>query len=212
MTRISEADFNKALSVGRPPNIEQLFPNSRALLISGKYIDIAMLTKGQSICIAANGRNSFVIRGALRAAQRANSVLIVEIAKSEGGAKAYCDTNFWNMARTVDAFCNEMKITIPVAIHADHYGIKKAEDLQEAKVEIPTLFEAGMTSIALTGAAPREKLAGADRVVSGHAPIGLPIGSKTPPEIAISILAEITAERSNLRQDEPGTTRVQAVS
>lgn len=45
-----------------------------------------------------------------------------------------------------------------------------------------------------------------------HAPIGLPIGSKTPPEIAISILAEITAERSRLRQSEPGTARVQAVS
>ena len=30
-----------------------------------------------------------------------------------------------------------------------------------------------------------------------HAPIGLPIGSKTPPEIAIAILAEITAVRKN---------------
>lgn len=108
MTKVSEADFKKALAVGRPPNIQQLFPNSRALLVSSKYIDLAMLAKGRSICIAANGRNSFVIRGALRAAQRANSVLIIEIAKSEGGAKAYCDTNFWNMARTVDAFCNEM--------------------------------------------------------------------------------------------------------
>ena len=28
-----------------------------------------------------------------------------------------------------------------------------------------------------------------------HAPVGLPIGSKTPPEIAIAILAEITAVR-----------------
>jgi len=45
-----------------------------------------------------------------------------------------------------------------------------------------------------------------------HAPIGLPIGSKTPPEIAISILAEITVERSKLRQSEPAATRVQAVS
>lgn len=32
-----------------------------------------------------------------------------------------------------------------------------------------------------------------------HAPIGLPIGSKTPPEIAIAILAEITAVRKNRR-------------
>ncbi len=149
MTRFSEADFHKALSVGRPPNIQHLFPNSKALLVSGKYIDLAMLTKGQSICIAANGRNSFVIRGALRAAQRANSVLIIEIAKSEGGASAYCDTNFWNMARTVDAFCNEMKITVPVALHADHYGIKNAADIETAKIEIPSMFDAGITSIAI---------------------------------------------------------------
>ncbi len=149
MTRFSEADLHKALSVGRPPNIQQLFPNSKALLVSGKYIDLAMLTKGQSICIAANGRNSFVIRGALRAAQRANSVLIIEIAKSEGGANAYCDTNFWNMARTADAFCNEMKITVPVALHADHYGIKNPADIEAAKIEIPSMFDAGITSIAI---------------------------------------------------------------
>jgi hypothetical protein len=49
----------------------------------------------------------------------------------------------------VDDFCNELNITIPVAIHADHYGIKKQEDIDEAKIEIPTLFEAGITSIAI---------------------------------------------------------------
>jgi fructose-bisphosphate aldolase, class II len=149
MTHISEAAFKKALSIGRPPNIQQLFPNSNALLVSGKFIDLAMLAKKQSICIACNGRNSFVIRGALKAAQRANSVLIIEIAKSEGGANAYCDTNYWNMARAVDAFCNEMKITIPVAIHADHYGIKSAADIEAARVEIPSMFDAGITSIAI---------------------------------------------------------------
>lgn len=149
MSLISEADFNRALSVGRPPNIQHLFPNSRALLVSGKFIDLAMLAKGQSICIAANGRNNFVIKGALKAAQRANSVLIIEIAKSEGGASAYCDTNFWNMARKVDAYCNEMKINIPVALHADHYGIKNADDIETAKTEIPSMFDAGITSIAI---------------------------------------------------------------
>jgi len=142
-------EFLKAIEIGRPPNIKKLFPNSKALIVSGKVVDRAMLKKGKAISIAANGRNNLVIRGALRAAQSANSALIIEIAKSEGGADAYCAVNFWNMARQVDAACNEMGITIPVAIHADHYGIKNSADVLKAQVEIPTLFEAGITSIAI---------------------------------------------------------------
>ncbi len=142
-------DFENALEVGRPPNVKTLFPNSKALIVSGKYVDVAMLQKGKAMSIAANGRNSFVVRGALHAAQRANSVLIIEIAKSEGGAGAYCAVNFWNLARQVDALCNELNITVPVAIHADHYGIKSETDVETAKIEIPTLFEAGVTSIAI---------------------------------------------------------------
>ncbi len=146
---INSSDFEKALAVGRPPNIVELFPNSKALIVSGKFIDQSMIAKGQAIAMAANGRNSFVIRGALQAAQKANSVIMIEIARSEGGANAYCAVNFWNIARQVDALCNELKITIPVAIHADHYGIKKPEDIEPARIEIPTLFEAGVTSIAV---------------------------------------------------------------
>jgi fructose-bisphosphate aldolase class II len=146
---ISSNDFDKALAMVRPPNIVKLFPNSKALIVSGKFIDRAMLIKGQAIAMAANGRNNFVIRGALKAAQRANACIILEIAKSEGGANAYCAVNFWNLARQVDAACNELNIRIPVAIHADHYGIKGDKDVEAAKIEIPSLFEAGVTSIAV---------------------------------------------------------------
>nr|WP_279384281.1 class II fructose-bisphosphate aldolase [Geotalea toluenoxydans] len=143
------SDFTKALEIGRPPNVAKLFPNSKALLVSGKVIDRAMGAKGNAIALAANGRNHFVIRGVLQAAQRANAAVIIEIAKSEGGRSAYCPVNYWNMARQVDAVCNELGITVPVAIHADHYGIKSDKDLAEAKVEVPTMFEAGITSIAI---------------------------------------------------------------
>ena len=142
-------DFNRVLEIGRPPNIKQLFPHSHALIVSGKVIDRAMIAKGNAMTMAANGRNHLVIRGALQAAQRANSAIIIEIARSEGGAKAYCATNYWNIARQVDAICNELNITVPVAIHADHYGIKSPADLPFAKVEIPSIFEAGVTSIAI---------------------------------------------------------------
>lgn len=147
--KVSKADFKKALEIGRPPNIKTLFPSSRALIVSGKVIDRAMIAKGRAIAMAANGRNQFVIRGALQAAQRVNAPVIIEIAKSEGGTKAYCAVNFWNMAMLVDTICNELGITIPVAIHADHYGIRNEKELESAKVEIPTFFEAGMTSIAI---------------------------------------------------------------
>jgi fructose-bisphosphate aldolase class II len=143
------SDFVKALEVGRPPNIVRLFPNSKALLVSGKVIDRAMIAKGHALALSANGRNSFVIRGVIQAAQRANAAVIIEIAKSEGGQKAYCAVNYWNMARQVDAICNELGITVPVAIHADHYGIKNDADIASAMVEIPTMFEAGITSIAI---------------------------------------------------------------
>ena len=145
----ANAAFETALEIGRPPNIQRLFPNSRALIVSGKVIDRAMRAKGQAMTIAANGRNHLVLRGALQAAQNANAAIIVEIAKSEGGRGAYCAVNYWNIARQVDAIANELGITVPIAIHADHYGVKGDKDIAEAKVEIPSLFDHGITSIAI---------------------------------------------------------------
>lgn len=142
-------DFEKALTVGRPPNINKLFPNSKALIVSGKYIDRALLAMGKAMTIAANGRSTMVIRGTLLAAQRANAAVIIEIAKSEGGADAYCAVNLWNIAGYVDQMCNELGITVPVAVHADHYGIKNEKDMLKGEIEIPSLFDAGITSIAI---------------------------------------------------------------
>ncbi len=143
------SNFDKSLEIGRPPNIKRLFPNSRALIVSGKVIDRALIAKGRAMTIAASCRNHLVIRGALQAAQRANAAILIEIAKSEGGTDAYCAVNYWNLARQVDALCNELDIQIPVAIHADHYGIKGPEDVERARTEIPTLIDAGMTSVAI---------------------------------------------------------------
>ncbi len=146
---ISAENFKKALSIGRPPNVAKLFPNSNALIVSGKVIDQALIKKGKAIAIAASVRNGFVVKGAMKAAQRANAAILIEIAKSEGGRDAYCSVSFWNMALLVDQICNQEGITVPVAIHADHYGIKKDKDIEQAKTEIVSMFDAGVTSIAI---------------------------------------------------------------
>lgn len=143
---VSRADFDTALRLGRPPSVVKLYPHSQALIVSGKVIDRAMLRKGQAIALAANCRSHLVLRGVLAAAQRANAAVILEIAKSEA---TYCPTTFYNLTCQADQVMNELGITVPVAIHADHYGIKSAADLEAAKVELPSMFEAGITSVAI---------------------------------------------------------------
>ncbi len=60
-------------------------------------------------------------------------------------------------------------------------------------------FYIGAMGSARTSANRRDRLRSLDltaaQIARLHAPIGLPIGSKTPPEIAVAILAEITAVR-----------------
>ncbi len=60
-------------------------------------------------------------------------------------------------------------------------------------------FYIGAMGSSRTSAARRERLKQLDlsdaEIGRLHAPVGLPIGSKTPPEIAIAILAELTAVR-----------------
>ncbi len=142
-------EYAKLVEIGRPPNIKKLFPNSRALIVSGKVIDRALLSKGQSMTIAANARNQLIIEGVLAAAQKAEAGVIIEIAKSEGGSISYCAPNCWDLARRVDAIINQNGYTIPVAVHADHYALKNEKDLAVAKLEVPSMFDAGITSIAI---------------------------------------------------------------
>jgi len=65
-------------------------------------------------------------------------------------------------------------------------------------------FYVGAMGSSRTSAARRERLRSLDipqdQIERLHAPVGLDIGSKTPPEIAIAVLAELTRLRAGLRQ------------
>ena len=67
-------------------------------------------------------------------------------------------------------------------------------------------FYVGAMGSSRTSASRRERLKALDitdrQMERLHAPIGLKIGSKTPPEIAIAILAEITAKRKDFERTQ----------
>lgn len=75
----------------------------------------------------------------------------------------------------------------------------KLDDMALLEALVSDAFYVGAIGSRLNSQKRRARLAlfdiGADEIAALHCPIGLPIGSKTPPEIAISILAEITAIR-----------------
>lgn len=75
-------------------------------------------------------------------------------------------------------------------------------------------FYIGAMGSTRTSASRRERLKALDitdaELDKLHAPIGLPIGSKTPPEIAIAILAEITAVRKQVATEV--TSQIAALS
>jgi xanthine dehydrogenase accessory factor len=77
-------------------------------------------------------------------------------------------------------------------------------------------FYVGAMGSKKTSANRRERLKALDltdaEIDRLHAPIGIAIGSKTPPEIAISILAEITAVRSGAAASKSSAALTQAVS
>ncbi|MBW2453512.1 MAG: class II fructose-bisphosphate aldolase [Deltaproteobacteria bacterium] len=141
--------YDEALQY-RPENVKKLFPDSKTLIVSGKVIHAAQEKRRASgkpaLTIAANGRNDWVIEGALRAASRTGAVLLVEIAKSEGN---YCEPNFYNLAKKVNDIAMKAELRVIVAIHADHYAVKNEEDLAQARDELPKMVEAGMTSVAI---------------------------------------------------------------
>lgn len=75
-------------------------------------------------------------------------------------------------------------------------------------------FYVGAMGSSRTSASRRERLRELEvddaALARLHAPIGLPIGSKTPPEIAIAIMAEIIAVRASAA--EPARERLAAVA
>jgi xanthine dehydrogenase accessory factor len=131
----------------------------------------------------------------------------------------YADT--WNVEGSIltrempDDVVLEMKLDSHSAVVAVTHD-PKLDDLALMEALKSPAFYVGALGSRLNSSKRRERLlmfdlsaAELDRL---HGPIGLSIGSKTPPEIAVSILAEMTAVRHGVELDSVGTRKAEEAS
>lgn len=86
----------------------------------------------------------------------------------------------------------------------------KLDDLALLEALKSPAFYVGALGSRLNNDRRRQRLAdfdlSADEIVRLRGPVGIPIGSKTPPEIAVSILAEMTAVKRGAKVAMPATS------
>ena len=73
---VSTSDFVKALEIGRPPNVVKLFPNSKALIVSGKVID-----RAKGILMKSKGLSEEEAHALLRKTAMSESRRVAEVAQ-----------------------------------------------------------------------------------------------------------------------------------
>lgn len=100
----------------------------------------------------------------------------------------------------VKVFCRD-KCTGVIALTHD----PKLDDMALMEALKSRLFYVGALGSKNNNAKRRERLAlldlSATEIARLHGPVGLPIGSKVPEEIALSIMAEVTMEKNKLQTD-----------
>ncbi len=129
----------------RPLNVRTALPGSRCALVSGRDICAAARRRG-AIVMAANIRNPLSAAGILSAARRADSFVMLELAKSEA---RYTGVTYGNLPATALSISADLGDQVVFALHMDHYAVKSETDRDEAVHSIPRALAGGWTSVAI---------------------------------------------------------------
>ncbi len=120
--------------------------------------------------------------------------------------------NVWDVPGT--NFTSEMPDDAVIALHADKDTAiialthdPKLDDMALIEALKSPAFYVGALGSNVNNARRRERLAlfdlSKDEIDRLHGPVGLPIGSRTPPEIAVSILAHLISVRAKASAKQP---------
>lgn len=129
----------------RPLNVQSALPGSRCALVSGR--DIARVAEEHhAIVMACNIRNPLSALGILKAARKADSFVLLELAKSEAG---YTGVNFINLPELAMHYSSLLGDGVVYSLHMDHFAIKSPADLTGALKTVPDAISRGWTSVAI---------------------------------------------------------------
>ncbi len=129
----------------RPLNVINALPGSRCALVSGR--DIARVAEeNQAIVMACNIRNPLSALGILTAAKKADSFVLLELAKSEA---TYTGVNFSNLPSLAMSYSSQLGDHVVYSLHMDHFAIKSPDDLMDALAAVPNAISMGWTSVAI---------------------------------------------------------------
>ena len=129
----------------RPINVRSALPGSLCGLASGR--DIARIAELEdAIVMACNIRHHLSVPGILRAARKADSVVMLELAKSEA---TYTGVTYGNLPEAATAISSLLGDGIVFGLHMDHYAVKSPADRDQAMRAIPAAVARGWTSVAI---------------------------------------------------------------
>ena len=129
----------------RPVNVRRALPGSRCALVSGR--DIARVAEeSHAIVMACNIRNPLSAMGILRAAKRADSFVLLELAKSEAG---YTGVTYGNLPGLAMHYSSLLGDGVVYCLHMDHFAVKSPGDLIDALETVPSAIAGGWTSVAI---------------------------------------------------------------
>lgn len=136
--------YNRFLGL-RPLNVQRALPGSRCALVSGR--DIARVAEEHhAIVMACNIRNPLSALGILKAAKKADSFVLLELAKSEAG---YTGVTYENLPELAMHYSSLLGDSVVYSLHMDHFAIKSAADLSGALEIVPGAIRSGWTSVAI---------------------------------------------------------------
>lgn len=143
--------FQKLLSL-MPENARAVVgSNSKLPIVNSRYVFDALIDE-RVIIMAANCRIPLVIPGIMRAAQELDAVVAYELAKTEGDIDGgYTGQTPVEYAETCFRYAEEIGLTKPFFVHADHITVKDTSDEAFASADklIEAQIKAGYTSFAI---------------------------------------------------------------